>query len=242
MTSPSTLNTGRMPMTEIGIWTMWLPMDATRATTLTGVTPVNDASAVVVVRIHPQPVPEMRAITSMVASAMTPASAVCATRRRTDAPGPAHTQPKNNTPSAAGDFTPAASAHRMIPGTVPTRLATARPAMSRPTIKASLWAPPSSASRTSGEPAPRSTAWAGSRFSERASVGVAATIKADAGQRQQAQQHQVGQDLVARGLVEHAVGGEERRPVGRLGVRPNGVGHLVERCGPEDARPVRGRG
>ena len=171
------LNTGRMPMTEIGIWTMWLPMDARRATTLTGVTPVNDASAVEVVRIHPQPVPEMSATTSMVANAMTPASAVCAMRRRTGAPGPAQTHPKNSTPSAAGDFTPAASAHKMMPGTVPTRLATAKPAMSSPTIRASLWAPPSSASRTSGEPAPRSTAWAGSRFIDRASVGVAATIR-----------------------------------------------------------------
>ena len=44
---------------EMGVWTTWLAMDAARATTLTGVTPVKDASAVEVVRIQPQPVPEM---------------------------------------------------------------------------------------------------------------------------------------------------------------------------------------
>ena len=65
--------------------------------------------------------------------------------------------------------------------------------------------------------------------------------QADAGQGEQPQQHEVGQDLVARGLVEHAVGRQERGPVGRLGVRPDGVRHFVERRGPEDARPVRVR-
>ena len=39
----------------------------------------------------------------------------------------------------------------------------------------------------------------------------------EAGDLEEAQQHEVGQDLVARGLVEHAVDGQEGRPVGRFG-------------------------
>ena len=46
-------------------------MDRPAVTMFTGVTPVKEALAVVVVRIQPQPVPEMSATTSMVASAMT---------------------------------------------------------------------------------------------------------------------------------------------------------------------------
>ena len=45
----------------------------------------------------------------MVARAITPARAVWAMRTARDAAGPAQTQPKKSTPSAAGDFTPAAS-------------------------------------------------------------------------------------------------------------------------------------
>ena len=153
-------------------------METPRATTFTGVTPVKDASAVVVVRIQPHPVPEMIAITSIVASPIAPATAVWAMRRRVVAPGPAQAHPRKRTPSAAGDFTPAASAHRIRPGTVPKRLATASPATSRPTMRASLWSPASNESRTSGDPAPSRTAWAGSCLSARASVGVAATISA----------------------------------------------------------------
>lgn len=119
---------------------------------------MKEASAVAVVRTQPQPVPEMSETTSRVASAINPAPAVCPMRRRTEASFPAQIHPRNSTPRSAGDFTPAASAHKITPGTVPTRLATARPAMSNPTINASLWAPPISDSRTSGEPAPIRTA------------------------------------------------------------------------------------
>ena len=131
-----------------------------------------------VVRIQPQPVPETSETTSMVASAISPAPrcARCGAEWRPLVP--AQTQPRKRTPSSAGDFTPAASAHRITPGTVPNRLATASPAMRSPTIKASLWEPPTNDSRTRGDPAPIRTAWAGSCLSERASVGVAATTRA----------------------------------------------------------------
>ena len=169
------MKTGRTVSVEIGTCTTWLTMDTDRATRLMGVTPVKEASAVVVVRIQPQPVPEISETTSMVASAINPATAVCPMRRRMEASFPAQTHPRNSTPRRAGDFTPAASAHKITPGTVPKRLATASPAMSNPTINASLCAPPISDSRTRGEPAPIRTAWAGSCLSARANVGVAAT-------------------------------------------------------------------
>ena len=51
-------------------------METARATRFTGVTPVKAASAVVVVRIHPQPVWDTTATTSIVARAITPATAV----------------------------------------------------------------------------------------------------------------------------------------------------------------------
>ncbi len=172
------MNTGRTASTLIGTWTTWLTMETDRATRLMGVTPVKVASAVVVVRIQPQPVPETNETTSMVASAIAPANAVWPMRRLTEASLPAQTHPRNSTPSSAGDFTPAASAQRMTPGTVPKRFATASPAISSPTINASLCAPPMSARSARGDPTPIRTAWAGSCFSERASVGVAATAKA----------------------------------------------------------------
>ena len=214
MSSPSTLKTGRTSMVETGTWSTWLTMETDLATTFTGVTPVKEASAVVVVRSHPQPVPETSDMTSKVANAISPAPSVCPMRRRVDAPGPAQTHPRNSTPRAAGDFTPAASAQRMTPGTVPKRLATASPAIRSPTINASLCAPAISDRSTSGEPAPRRTACAGSRLSERARVGVAATIERDPADLEQAEEDEVGQDLVARGLVEHAVSREERGTVG----------------------------
>ena len=232
------MKTGRTASVEIGTCTTWLTMDTDRATRLMGVTPVKEASAVVVVRIQPQPVPEMSETTSMVASAISPAPAVCPMRRRTEASFPAQTHPRNSTPRSAGDFTPAASAHRITPGTVPKRLATASPAMSSPIINASLCAPPISDSRTRGEPAPIRTAWAGSCLSDRAKVGVAATTIAMPADLQQAQEDQVRQDLVARSLVEQAVHAQEGRTVGRLRPRPHCVGHLVERRRPEHLGPV----
>src|SRR6185437_14182916 len=102
MRTPSALKTGRACMVEIGSCAMCVTIETPRATRLTGVTPVKEASAVVVVRIHPQPVPDSRATASMVARAISPATAVWAMRRRAGAPGPAQTQPRNRTPSAAG--------------------------------------------------------------------------------------------------------------------------------------------
>ena len=68
--------------------------------------------------------------------------------------------------------------------------------------------------------------------------GWPATTRRDAGDLQQAQQHQVGQDLVARNLVHDAVGAQEGGSVGRLGARPDGIRHAVEGGRPENAGPV----
>ncbi len=59
-----------------------------------------------------------------------------------------------------------------------------------------------------------------------------------AGDLEQAEQDQVGEDLVARGLVEQAVRRQEGGPVGRFGPRPHGVGHGVEGRGAEHLGPV----
>ena len=223
-------------MTEMGICTTWLRMEAARATTLTGVTPVKAASAAVVVRTQPHPVPDTTATTSMVLSAMSPAAAVWARRRRVGAAGPAHTHPRKSTPSAAGDFTPAASAQRITPGTVPKRLATANPAMRRPIMRASLWSPARSDSSTRGDPAPKRIGMGRVTFEGSGQRGGGGHHERDARQLEQAQQDEVGQDLVPGRLVEHAVGRQEGRAVGRLGVRPDGVRHFVERRRAEHAR------
>ncbi len=103
---------------------------------LTGVTAVNDLSAAVVVRSQPHPLSVPHEIESNVISAIRPAPAVWMIRRATGAPGPAQAQPRNRTPSSAGDLTPAATAHRTTPGMVPHRMATAIPATSRPSMSA----------------------------------------------------------------------------------------------------------
>ena len=60
----------------------------------------------------------------------------------------------------------------------------------------------------------------------------------DACDLEQAEQDQVGQDLVARALIDDSVDGQEGRAVGRLGPRPDRVGQRVERCRPEHVGPV----
>ena len=173
-----TLTTVRAPRAEKCTSTTLATAAAAFEIALTGVTAVNDLSADVVVRSQPHPLPVPHEIDSKVTRAIRPAPTVWTIRRATDAPGPAQAQPKNRTPSRAGDLTPAATAHRTTPGTVPHRMATASPAMSSPSMSASLCAPPISVIRTNGQPAPRRTAWAGSRPRRRARAGVAATIKA----------------------------------------------------------------
>ena len=229
---------GRTARRETGTCSTWLTMETARATMLMGVTPVKEVSAVEVVRIQPHPVPEMRETTSIVASAISPAPAVCPMRRRMEASLPAQTHPRNRTPSSAGDLTPAASAHRITPGTVPNRLATASPAMRSPIIKASLWAPPISDSRTRGDPAPIRTAWAGVVFERPGQSRGGRHDHGEARNLQQPEKDQVGQDLVARSLVEQTVHAQEGRAVGRLRSRPHRVGHLVERRRPEHFGPV----
>ena len=73
--SPRMLKTGRASRVENGTWTDVTDEEAARATMLTGVTPVKDASAVVVVRTQPHPVPEIKETHSSVANAIRPATA-----------------------------------------------------------------------------------------------------------------------------------------------------------------------
>ena len=91
-------------------------------------------------QLHPSPVVTDNA--PMTAVAIKPAVTTGRIRARTGNPWPIHSHPMYKTPSAAGTFTAAANAHSTMPATGLFRRARARPDMSRPSISASLWAPP----------------------------------------------------------------------------------------------------
>ena len=60
----------------------------------------------------------------------------------------------------------------------------------------------------------------------------------ETGHLQEPQQHDVGQDLMARCVVQQPVDRQERRTVGRRGIGPDGIGHGAERRRPEHAGSV----
>ena len=91
-------------------------------------------------QLHPRPVATDSA--PITAAAINPAVTTGRIRARTGSPVPSQSQPMYKTPSAAGTFTAAANAHSTMPATGLPRRATARPAMSRPSMMASLCAPP----------------------------------------------------------------------------------------------------
>ncbi len=78
----------------------------------------------------------------MTAAAINPAVTTGRIRARRGRPVPIQSHPMYSTPSAAGTFTDAASAHSTMPATGLPRRATARPAMRSPSMRASLCAPP----------------------------------------------------------------------------------------------------
>ena len=110
--------------------------------------------------------------------------------------------------------------------------------MSSPTIKASLWAPADQRQQHKGRARPDQDGMGRIVFERPGQRRRGGHDHGDAGDLQQPQQDEVGQDLVARSLVEQAVDAQEGRPVGRLGARPHRVGHLVERRRPEHLGPV----
>ena len=175
---PTMARTERTLTADTERFTTWPANETRRETPPMGVTNVKARSAAVLLRTQPQPRPVMAVTTSKVHKPMRSAPRVWPTRLRTGAPGPAQTQPRNTTPSTAGAFTPAATAHRTMPGTTPKRRVRARPAMTRPIMRASLCAPLISVVSASGLPAPNRIDSAGSRPKARARVGVAATIRA----------------------------------------------------------------
>ena len=154
--------------------------------------------------IHPHPSPASWVIPIKVHTPIARAPNVVTSTATSDAPGPAQTHPKNKTPGAAGAFTPTARAHTMMPGTVPTRCAMASPAQEADHQRIVVgpadqrrqhqWATGAEKDRLGGVTAER----AGERRGGRNHQG-------EAGHFEESQQHDVGQNLVARRRGQHTV-------------------------------------
>ena len=204
----------------------------------TGVMPVMTLVVPDAVRTHPHPMRVIHDTALSVASPMAQPAAAWPSRRDSGAVGPGQFQARNSTARSAGAFTLPARAQSTIPGTMALRRATARPARSRPNMRASLCAPPTRVVSTRGEPE--------AQHHGRGSVSPGRSGQhrdgpqghGQSGHGQQAQQHQVDQDLVAGEVGGEPVEPEECRPVGRWRVGPERAGQGAERRDPEDAGAV----
>ena len=87
-----------------------------------------------------------------------------------------HHHPMKMAPISAGSLTWAARAHSIKPASASCRRASAQPATSRPSISASLWAPPTSTRRTRGLSGPKAKATLPGRPIDRAREGTAQAI------------------------------------------------------------------
>ena len=230
------MKTGRTAKTVIGTWTTWLTMETERATRLMGVTPVKVASAVVVVRIQPQPVPESSETTSMVASAISPATAVCPMRRRMEASLPGPHPPEEQHAEQRGGLHPRRKRTQDDPGHRTEALGHGQARHQQADHQGVVVGPPDERQQDKGRPHPDQDGMGRVVFQRPGQRRRGGHGQCEPGHLQQTEEDEVRQDLVARGLVEQTVHAEEGGAVGRFRSRPHRVGHLVERTWPRAPR------